>query len=757
MKWVLVAFLLLLSAAGAGVSFVEADNAERTSMQQAAASVGRPFDVPSDAALADPVVALEALGKAADSAKVNVFRTSIGYNSDDQPQMTHYALLAGDTTTFWDSFRLHSGRLLTPSDTREAGPVLASLATQEAQQVGVLEDLGGNDRVFIRSLRSAFDSLPAAGAYYVECSTTAACDQFTASLAQNFNDILGTTRWTAADFTTAAAPFGGLQTNTAALLTVLVYGLVFFVVVLLVYRQLYEAKRSGVLKLHGYSTLAIWFRVSGSLIAITSAASGIAILSACLLIPGHTPQFLAAVAFSLIKLAAIALLASLLTCMYIRRLEISAAIKNRKETGLLFVTSTVLKAAFTMLLVVTSAGLWSQYTEIQHQSALLKNWQSTSKYGIYYPTSVGNDLIDLQTGRSGPTEAQVYGLYPSLNAMGSVFIDSTNFEPAALANPVEPGGFRSMLVNPNYLNEFPIKGTDGNPVSVQENDSNWVVLVPESYRDHGQEILAYFTASRTGGPNRQGVAQAEKVVFGRDVPPEVKTQQVRIIWTANDQRVFSFNPAVAPEDGNVVTNPIVQVMTDSNSAGIDRSNMITGAAGTGLKIKLTDSSTSATQAELGPLLKSLKLEDNLLHLVTMNDYALGQVEYLQQGIRNIAITAAGLLLTMLALAFQCLTLTFERFSRRIVVRRLFGTPFISRYQEFLTVFTLVWGIQLAGALLLNAAGVSPFATATSSGTANGSVVLATAGTVLVLELVFSAFALALIETKRTTDVLKGEF
>jgi hypothetical protein len=284
-----------------------------------------------------------------------------------------------------------------------------------------------------------------------------------------------------------------------------------------------------------------------------------------------------------------------------------------------------------------------------------------------------------------------------------------------------------------------------------------VVLVPESYRDRSDQILTHFTATRTGGPNRQAVAQAEKAVFGRDVPPALHGQKVRIIWTADNQGIFSFNPAVSPTDGNVVTDPIIQVMTLANSAGIDRSNMITGAAGTGLKIKLTNAGTADTQAELSPLLKDLKLDDNLLHLVTMNEYALGQIEYLQQGIRNIAVTAAGLLLTMLALAFQCLTLTFERFSRRIVVRRLFGLPFVRRYREFLLVFTLVWGIQLAGALLLNAAGISPFATATSSGTASSPVVLATAGTVLALELVFSAIALALIENKRTSDVLKGEF
>lgn len=757
MKWVLVAFLALLSVAGAAVSFVDADNAERASIQQAAAAVARPFEIPNDIALADPAVTYQALQSAAVSTKVNVFRTSVGYNANDQSEVTHFILLTSDATRFFDSFRTRSGRFLVPDETRMGSNYLSTVASSNPGQAGVLMDLGANDRVFIRSLQSAFDSLPTAGGYYVECQDPTACDQFVGSLAQSFNQLTHTSRFVAADFHSSARPFGGIQTNSASVLLVLTYVLVFFIAILIVYRQLYEAKRSGVLKLHGYGTGAIWFRVSGALIVGTSLISGTLVELACMFVPGVTPSFIGAVGLTLVKLSSIALLASLLTCLYIRRLQVSAAIKNWKETRLLFATSTVLKAGFTMLLVVTTAGLWSQFLQIQQQSGLLGNWQSTAKYGIYYPTSVGNDLIDLQTGRTGPTAAEVFDLYPVLDRMGSVFVDSTNYEPDALARPTEPGGFRSILVNPNYLKDYPVQDSNEKPVSIPDDDTDWIVLAPESYKDRSAELLEYFNAARTGGPSRQGVAQAENSLFGRSVQPSVQNQKVRIIWTADKQRVFSFNPHVAPSDGNAIMDPIIQVMTLANSAGIDRSNMITGAVGTGLKVKLVNGSTTDTQKQLQPLLKDLKLDDNLLHLVTMNDYALQQVQHLQQGIRNIAVTAAGLLATMLALAFQCLTLTFERFSRRIVVRRLFGIPFIQRYREFLLVFTIVWGVQLAGASILNAAGVTPFATPTSSGTASSSVVVGTAAAVFALELVFSAIALVFIEKKRTTDILKGEF
>jgi bacteriocin-associated integral membrane protein len=757
LKWILVAFLALLSVASAVVSFIDSDNAERAEMQQSAASVARPFEIPNDPALADPTLTGPALQTAAESAQVNVFRTSVGYNADDQSEVTQFVLLTSDTTKFNDSFRLQSGRFLTPGESLNGTAYVSTQVSSDAEQVGSLSDLGANDRIFVRSLDTAFDSLPTAGGYYVECRNSASCAEFVNTLAKELNTLTRTDRFTAADFESSVRSFGGLETNSASILLVLTYVLVFFIAILLVYRQMYEAKRSGVLQLHGYGTGAVWFRVSGALVLATSLISGTVVVLASFFVPGVTQAFIGAVALTLIKMAVIVLLASLLTCFYIRRVQVSAAIKNWKETKLLFVTSTFVKAAFTMGLIVATAGMWSQFTEIQRQSALLGNWQSTSQFGIYYPTSVGNDLIELQTGRTGPTEAEVYDLYPVLNEMGSVFIDSTNFEPSALAQPIPPGGFRSLLVNPNYLQNYPVLDSSGQPVVVSENEADWVLLAPASLKSRSAEIVNYYTNVRTGGPSGQGVAQAERSQFGRVAQGNIHNQEVRIIWTADQQRVFSFNPRVAPSEGNTIDEPIIQVMTLANSAGVDRSNMITGAVGTGMKVKLSNGSTNDTQKQLQPLLDKLKLDDNLLHLVTMNDYALQQVQYLNEGIRNIALTAAGLLITMLVLAFQCLTLTFERYSRQIVVRRLFGIPFIQRYQEFLIIFVLIWGAQLAGASMLNALGVSPFATSTSSGAAPGSVVFGTAAVVFALELVFSAIALTLIEKKRTTDVLKGEF
>ena len=96
-----------------------------------------------------------------------------------------------------------------------------------------------------------------------------------------------------------------------------------------------------------------------------------------------------------------------------------------------------------------------------------------------------------------------------------------------------------------------------------------------------------------------------------------------------------------------------------------------------------------------------------------------------------------------------------------MTRRLFGLSFGRRYREFLVIFGVVWVGEMAAALLANSvansAGLNPFASATESGAMTASATLGIGVATLTIEFLFSAAALVVIEHRRTTDVLKGEF
>jgi putative ABC transport system permease protein len=748
MKRVIVALLMLLSAAAAATVYVNTDNAQRQLMQHAAASVGQPFTIPGDPRLADPVKMYAALRTAAADARVNVFRTSVGYTPDGRPQVTQYILLTTSTHLF-DAFSLRSGRWLSPADADHPERFLSTTQTGSRDQVGVLGAFGGNDLVAIRSLRSAFDSLPVAATYDVESSDQSSFDRFLNSLAQASSQLAGGVGlFTAASFKGGIDSFAGYTTDFAPILNAVQYVIIFFAALFLAFQVLHEAKKAGVMKLHGFGVVRVWFAIAGRLILISLVTSEAIALVASRFVPDTTFEFTASVGLTIVRAFAVMLVASIVAVAYVARTNISNSIKNRKDTRGVFAVNTLVKIACSVALIAVGAGLWLQYTNAAGERQQFGNWDRARGFGIFYPGEVGNDLVETETGGNATTAAEVYDLYPLLNDRGALYVDASNYEPVALAESFPPGAYRTIDVNVNYLKQFPLRDDSGRTIVIGEDTSDWVVLAPSRYRSQQAEILAYFQLQRTGN------GSAEQAAFGRAAPASVAHQKVSIIWMQDNQAVFSFNPLVNPGHGNNIVDPFIEVMTSANSLGLDRANMI-GA--TALKIRLLDGDTVRTLQDLLPTLKRLKLDDNLPYLITMDEYVSQQIARLDNGIRSVEFAGVALFVGLLILAVQSISILFERYSRRITVRRLFGAGFMRTYREPLLIFTAVWSFQLVGALVANRLGLNPFSTQTFSSVADDFTVVGIAASVALAEGLFSAGVLTFIERRSVVRVLKEEF
>lgn len=88
--------------------------------------------------------------------------------------------------------------------------------------------------------------------------------------------------------------------------------------------------------------------------------------------------------------------------------------------------------------------------------------------------------------------AKAVGLYPVLNKMGALFIDATQSEEKSFILNKGYRGIRSIKVNPNYLQQFPVYDVQHKPVQVSENNSAWILLVSEKYRNREKEIMDSF-------------------------------------------------------------------------------------------------------------------------------------------------------------------------------------------------------------------------------------------------------------------------
>lgn len=770
MKKILAAFLVLASVFSFALVYNQTDKEELERMEKAGEGIARQFYIPSSLLLAGPDEMYPLLCETAYEFRANIFRTSIHYKTDDYVEILKYVLLTADTY-FFDAFRIKSGRFLTAEDTQQDNFFISSVDTGEHNQVGTVRDFGGNNIIMIKPLKTAYEYLPVYGQYFVEAPGgekifDAFLKSFVAKVNKKYQEYLKAP-FTPEDFQQNNSGSGAEAGARTDFLKYINYTIFIIILILLIYCIFYESRRIGIMKMHGLSSIHIWFIIAGRLITLIFILSAAVSLLVALLIKDTSPQFVGSVIISQFKTYVIVTTISLTSYVYISRIKVSDAIKNRKDTNGIFVLNTLLKAGCSILVVLIGLSLWNQYAEISAKRANLKNWEHSKDYGVFYPLNVGYDLEDVQHGSPITTAASAGELYPVLNKMGALFIGAEMYEERALVFNKDSQNIRSIKVNPNYLREFPVYDVHNNPVQVSEDTSDWILLVPEKYHPREKEIMSFFQKSRTGAKGHEGAYEWEEHFFKKVVPDSIKNQQIKIIWLANDQKIFSFNPKVFPTENNIIIDPIIQVVTEKNSLCADRVNMITGGGGSdSLKMRLIDRDTALTLKTLEPELRRLKLDDNVRHLITVDQFVLQEIYNLQKWMNHLLLIGLGLLAGLLILVVQNLTIFFNKYQRKFVVRRLFGTDFFRTYKEYTLLFSITWAFQLLVCYMVNnglipgflqlTARVSSVASAmdVAIGTADIKLFITVAGLIL-FELAASVMALVTIEQKNKVKVLKG--
>ncbi|MDR2957248.1 MAG: DUF1430 domain-containing protein [Coriobacteriales bacterium] len=752
LKRVLIGFLAALISMSFFVSLYSADVAEKQKMSEATYHLGMSFTLPVWPLLDDPVLVFSALESSALDSHVNVFRTSSGYDENNKPFTAHFVLLTSEQTSFFNSFRLRVGKPLSMDETQNGSYFMSTKATGNALQVGLIEDICRNDEISIYGLQNVYSSLPVSGRYTVEYEKQEQLNTFIDAFLQELEDAgVILTRdeiLTGSDFMIRT-----VSDDPQVLNWVFIWSLVISITILTIYHQFYESKRAAVMLLQGSSILKVWYLITGQTIIYTLVGLMIISFITSLLVPGTSIEFIYTTILRTCQITIVTVVLSLVTLPYLYNLRPVEALKNRKDTAALVVLNLCVRSVISLVLIFNAITALTLFHEAKEATAKLGSWQATSQYGFFYPRSIGNDMEEALNGQLASTASEVYDLYPALNERGALFVNARMYEPMSMQQGLPEGAFRSVQVNPNYLSVYPVFDIDGDSIKVSENETDWILLVPIEYKADEEAILNYFATNRFGDSEQESLAEFEQRMFGREVSDSIKNQSIKLIWIANDQRLFSYNPTIAPEDGNCLVNQIVEVMTLNNSTAFDRINGITGDVGCGIKVKLINGDTKKTMEELGGLLRDLHLDDNLLHLVTLNDYALSELQLLHQGIQSSAVKILIISLIFVVLVLQSATILFEESVRRVIIRKLLGYPFFTRHSSYFIYSIMTWFILCAVALNLMSLPILlidlPIANTTDA--------LIVVGIVFTIEIMVSALALRFIESRRMPSVIKGEF
>ncbi|MGG1610696.1 bacteriocin-associated integral membrane family protein [Bacillus wiedmannii] len=687
MKKVVVFFLIVASILSGFIAFQQTDHKEFEKMEKVEQRIGKEFVIPDVLGFANPSEIYPILLEAAKESHTNIFRTNVAYHEDEHAEILKYVLLTTETIYF-KQFQLSGGDVLKPKDTFQGNAFLSTVHTKDTKQKGVIKDFGDNHVITIKPLQTSYEHLPMAGRYVVEGVDDKSYDAFLKLFSKKLNQHFKPKQYIVADDFKR-----NLSNNEEALdspinsLSYIQYMVFIVLLCFLIYYVFNEAKRIGVIKMHGVSNLRLWFIVIGRTIASMFVLSiGISVLATAF-VKNVTSGFIYTIMFDQCKTYLIITILSLVSYFYISKIKVNQMIKNRKDTKGIFVFNTLLKVTCSIIFVLLGTSILEQYITVKEKQVNLKNWEKNKDYGVFYPLSVGND--EEQQGMHKTASSINGDLYPILNKMGAVLIDSKEYEEIELSRNKDYKGIWSVTVNNNYLREFPLYDIHNQRVKVSEDTENWILLVPEKYQNREKEILRFFEE------RRKPAIEYEEKRMHREVPNHLRNRKIDIIWIKNNQEIFSFNPDVYKSDNNKIRDEIIEVMTEKNSFVGERDLILGGGANDPLKIKLIKRDAGLTYKTLEPELKRLGLDDNLRYLVTVDQYISKDIYNLQKTMKILLTVTSGLIVGILFLVAQNIIVYFNKNQQKIVVHRLFGVDFFRTYKGYMLQFVLMWIVQLS--------------------------------------------------------------
>ncbi|WJF87167.1 bacteriocin-associated integral membrane family protein [Bacillus subtilis] len=735
MRKIVILFLVISSLFSFLITFRETANKQIEEIEQLDSSVGKPFTIPDDPLLNDPKEMIELIMSSSKKYKTNIFRPATNFSTNDKVEISKYVLLT-QQTDYFNGIELSQGKFLSKLDTQSENFYLSTHKSKDKNQIGQIEKFGITSEITIKPLKNSFDYLPVNGTYYAEIKGKYSFEDFLKGFVNEINEKFDST-FEINDFLQTREVNDSYAEISTSSLQQYNYLILIVTLFLLIYYIVNESKTIGVLKLHGYSNLRIWFQIVGKLLILTFCFSLLLSIICAIFLPGSTFSFIMNTIMKQIINYLIIGSLSILTYFYIRKVKVNLAIKNKKDTNSIFIFNSILKIVCSVLIIVIGSSTLNQYSEVKKKQSHLEDWKVSKDYGVFNPLYIGHDIEDVNNGKPQLTN-DIDNIYPILNKMGALLIDTREYEEEFIRLNSSYKGIRSIVVNDNYLKQFPVYNSEKQPISINEREKRLILLVPEKYKQHREKIIKFFKEDR-----KESAVAYDEEFLGRHVPKYLKEPKIHIIWTASGQKIFSFNPEVFKAEDNLIIDPIIQVVTENNSLVGDRNTILGNGSRDPLKIKLNNRDSKKTMNILVPYLKKYHLDDNLKYLVSLNQYALNEIKELHSEISSLLALAAVLAVALVFLIVQNSVIYFNKKQQKFVVYRLFGIGFFRTFKDYMTLFFILWLIQFISCIVIKR-GI----------TLN---LLICIVFLLILELVTSIIALIIIERRNKIKVMKGGF
>lgn len=424
-----------------------------------------------------------------------------------------------------------------------------------------------------------------------------------------------------------------------------------FIIVFTIILLLNSSETIANYRLNGFSIAKILIRCFGSVIGITVALLIAEIIFLLLIGWPIGVTTLAGMSSGLI----FALLSAWLTIWGLVHFSLTNQIRRRNYNRWTFITLYLFKACFIIYLFVGFIPLLQVATN--SYNVLRDNSVKTTlgnKYAVFYPHVNGYNLSNSNIKLSDLQRLDKT-MYTTMNNRGSIL-----FNDDYIHQQIE-NAYKYLVVNPNYLNHYPLYSTTHQRIKVSNNTSTIWILIPSTQSSQTRKIIAGIKDSERGNSKNS---------------PTVK----QIYYPAN-QKIVDLTQR------NYIKAWPILVSTQQNTPVIERSIMNGQGARDNLKVPVR-SNLIATYQSIRPSLMKYSYADNYPQLVKLNDLPL---EDLKMDIGNLQQNALTLILSALVTFFLTayITLLYFKVNRNVLTtKRVNGYSLIKTYRSLFAMLGL---------------------------------------------------------------------
>lgn len=589
---------------------------------------------------------------------------------DNKSVYTKYILV--NNFDLFDTLLLKEGRFFS-ADEIESDNFISTEKTNSRNQIGVI-DTFDKDTVFqLKTLKN-----------YVAHTENAFQKMFIFEL-ENMDDYsIFSERLKDNGIVITFDTSGSSTRNMMPYIIFTVLSTVIILTLIILYDLIRTYKHIGVEKLLGYDNFTVWCSRIPKLVLTE--------LSVCLIVAFALTfflfntvnilvlRFLGKVILSYLLIAVFTLGMTSLPFIYVCYIPVNAVVKNRKPFKAVTRFNFFVKVVILSILLVVSLISYNQFQLVTSQkNDAVRNWEKILDYVYVYKLSYTDDTFDSSSRES---IGKWKNIYLDFNKRGAIMAEFWGYSPLYTEEKAESKFpfYCDVIVNPNYLEMFPVKDINGNQITVSEQDTDYIVLVPEKYKDREQELRDYYEYIKTSYSGKE-----EEMM---------KNKRLKFIWMENDQWLFSCQLDVGVGHNNTIQDPLVVVLTESNGAAIDYANCV-GSRDCPFKIKVTD--IDNPMYEMNQVFsKYFDLEEFSFPYISIRQGIEDQIQMANEELCTYFAVMVLLFVMGLSIIMQSIVTYIEQYKKVLTIKKLLGYRFFDRYAGYFGLYTT--GYLLAGAI-----------------------------------------------------------